>query len=252
MQLSVVIITFNEEDNIRACLESVKWADEIVVVDSNSIDKTIEICREYTDKVYVEEWRGYGRQKNLAIERASHPWILNIDADERVTTELKIEMAGVLGKDRGEIDGYYMPRKNFFLGRWIRYCGWYPDYNLRLFRNGKGFFNEREVHESLKIEGKTAYLMHPIEHYTYRSISEYLQRMDRYSGLAAQEMFRAGRRAGFLDLLIRPELTFLKMYLLKMGFLEGYRGLILSCLYTAYTFSKYARLWEMGEVKDEP
>lgn len=244
--LSVVIITLNEEENIGGCLQSVAWADEIVVVDSGSTDRTVDICRKYTDKVFVEGWKGYGRQKNLAIERVKGGWILNVDADERVTPGLREEIEDVLRGKRSGYDGFYIPRKNFFMGRWIKRCGWYPDYTLRLFKKGKGCFNERKVHEAVRVEGDTGYLKHPLEHYTYKGVSDYLRRMERYSSLAAEEMLKEGKKTGLFDLLIRPGLTFLKMYLLKLGFLEGYRGLILSGLYASYTFSKYARLWEMG------
>lgn len=247
-ELSVTIITLNEEGNIRECLESVKWADEIVVSDSGSTDRTIDICREYGAKVFQDEWLGFGRQKNLCIERASNDWILNIDADEMVTPLLREEIERVL-EDRGGCDGFYIPRKSFFLGRWIRHCGWYPDYNLRLFKKGKGRFNEREVHEAVELNGRVGYLGNPLEHYTYKSISDFLERMDRYSTLSAKEMFKEGKRVGLFDILFRPELTFFKMYILKRGFLEGYRGLILSGLYASYTLSKYVKLWEMSRKK---
>lgn len=244
--LSVTIITLNEEENIRDCLESVKWADEIVVLDSYSSDKTTDICKEYTDKVHSErEWHGFGRQKNLCIEKAKGPWILNIDADERVTPELRKEIEGILSGKQENLNGFYIPRKSFFIGKWIRYCGWYPDYNLRLFRKDKGRFSERLVHESVELKGKTGHLKNPLEHYTYKSISDYLLRTDKYSRLAAKEMFNNGKKGNYFDILLRPLATFLKMFILKRGFLEGYRGLILSCLYASYTLSKYAKLWEM-------
>jgi glycosyltransferase involved in cell wall biosynthesis len=249
-KLSVTIITLNEEENIRDCLESVKWADEIIVSDSGSTDKTVDICKEYGAKVFNDNWLGFGKQKNLCTERTRYNWILNIDADERITPGLKNEIEHILNKTSPDaskkIDGYYMPRKSFFLGKWVKRCGWYPDYNLRLFRKDKGSFNERDVHEAVELNGKAGYLKNPIEHHTYKSISDYLKRMNRYSTLAAKEMLKNGKRAGLHDLLFRPELTFMKMYFLKRGFLEGYRGLILSVLYACYTFSKYAKLWEMS------
>ncbi len=247
-KLSVTVITFNEEKNIRGCLESVRWADELVVVDSGSSDSTLDICREYTDRLFTEAWRGYGRQKNLAADKAANPWILNIDADERVTKGLKQEIEGLFEKGT-ELDGFYMPRKSFFLGKWIKHGGWYPDYNLRLFKKGKGRFVERDVHETVELDGRAGYLKKPIEHYTYNSISDYLLRMDRYSTLAAGELKKKGRSINISDIIIRPHATFLKMYILKKGFLDGYRGLILSALYSAYTLSKYIKLWEM-EGKD--
>jgi glycosyltransferase involved in cell wall biosynthesis len=242
--LSVTIITLNEEQNIRACLESVRWADEIVVCDSGSQDKTLEICREFTDQIYVDEWRGFGAHKNLCLDRTSHPWILSLDADERVTAGLRRAIEGILAGSEAA-DGYWFPRQNYFLGRWMRSSGWYPDHVLRLFRRAKGRFKERAVHESVVVDGRVEYLQEPLEHHTYRTISDYLKRMDRYSGLAAEELNRAGRRAGPADLLLRPPLTFLRMYLLRGGIREGGHGLVLAGLYACYTFAKYAMLWEM-------
>ncbi|HYL81540.1 MAG TPA: glycosyltransferase family 2 protein [Candidatus Acidoferrum sp.] len=242
--LSVTIISLNEEQNIRACLESVQWADEIVVCDSGSRDKTLEICREYTDRVFVDAWRGFGAHKNLCLDRTSHPWILSLDADERVTAGLRRAIQAILAGN-GAADGYYVPRQNFFLGRWMRSSGWYPDHVLRLFKKARGRFKERAVHESVEVDGKVEYLQEPLEHHTYRTISDYLERMDRYSGLAAEELHRAGRRAGLPDLLLRPPFTFLRMYLLRGGFREGWHGLVLAGLYACYTFAKYAKLWDM-------
>ncbi|MBI5874720.1 MAG: glycosyltransferase family 2 protein [Deltaproteobacteria bacterium] len=242
-KISVTIITLNEEANIRACLESVQWADEILVSDSGSSDKTVQICKDYGAKVFVDQWQGFGKQKNLIAGRAKNNWIFNIDADERVTPELRKEIEAVL--NNGGCDGYFIPRKNFFGDRWIRYCGWYPDYNLRLYKKDKGRFNERDVHEAVGIEGKTGYLKNPLEHYTYRDVSDYLKRMDRYSTLAAEGMLKNGKSAGLVDLTLRPCFTFFKMFLLQKGFLEGYSGVMLSGLYAAYTFSKYAKLMEM-------
>ena len=242
-KISVTIITLNEEENIRACLESVKWADEILVSDSGSSDRTVEICRAFGAKVFIDEWFGFGRQKNLTAGRTRNNWILNIDADERVTFELREEIEEAL--KRNDCAGYKTPRKNFFGGRWIRHCGWYPDYNLRLYRKNAGGFNERAVHEAVQVDGNVGYLKNPLEHYTYRDISDYLKRMDRYSTLAAEEMFKNDRTIGSADLLLRPVFTFLKMFVLQKGFMDGYAGLILSCLYSSYTFSKYAKLWEM-------
>jgi glycosyltransferase involved in cell wall biosynthesis len=243
-QLSATIITYNEEKNIRDCLESLTWTDEIIVVDSFSTDRTLEICQEYTDRIYRERWKGYARQKNSALEKVSFPWILSIDADERVTPELKEEIAGIL-EDADKVDGYYLPRRNFFLGRWIRHGGWYPDYTVRLFKKGKGRFVPRKVHESAVISGTTGYLKNPLEHYTYKSVSEFLKRMDRYSTLSAREYFERGRRASPVRILVAPLLTFVRMYIIQRGFLDGYLGFLLSVLYSYYTLTKYAKLKEL-------
>jgi len=243
-KISVAIITKDEEANIRECLESVKWVDEIVVVDNESTDQTRQICQSYQAQVFREQWQGFSRQKNSAIEKTRNEWVLSLDADERVTPELRREIEQVLERDPA-VDGYYIPRKNFFLGRWIRYGGWYPDFNLRLFRKRLGRFRQREVHERVEIQGQVGYLKHPLLHITYRSLGEYFERMNRYSTLAAQEMFREGRSFRFRDAFFRPPFTFLQMYLLRAGFLEGYFGFLLAGLYSFYTFAKYSKLKEL-------
>jgi glycosyltransferase involved in cell wall biosynthesis len=245
-KISVAIITQNEERNIRDCLESVKWADEIVVVDNGSNDGTLKICQEYRARIYQEDWKGYSAQKNSAIEKTANEWVLSLDADERVGPELRREMENAL-QENSPVDGYWIARKNYFLGRWVRYCGWYPDRNLRLFRKSRGHFIERAVHEKVVVQGKTATLHHPLVHDTYRSLSDFLIRSDRYSTLAAGEMRRQGRKYRLGDVFFRPPLTFLQMYLLRAGFLEGYRGFLLSVLYSYYTFAKYAKLKELAQ-----
>jgi len=241
--VSVAIITKNEEANIGDCLESVKWADEIIVVDSGSDDGTADICERYGVRFYTEPWKGFSAQKNSAIEKATKGWILSLDADERVTPELREEITALCESELAK-DGFFIPRKNFFLGRWIRHCGWYPDYTLRLIRRGKGSFGDREVHESLSVRGDTGYLKHPMEHYTYKTISDYLKRLDRYSTLAARELLKEKRRYGVHHTVFRPLYTFFHMYIIRLGFLDGYFGFMLSILYSFYTFSKYIKLRE--------
>jgi glycosyltransferase involved in cell wall biosynthesis len=245
-KISVAIITKNEEQNIRECLESVRWADEIVVVDNGSTDQTRQICQEFQARVYLEEWKGFPRQKNSAIEKTRNEWVFSLDADERVTPDLRQEIASTLENDPS-MDGYYIARKNYFLGHWIKQCGWYPDYNLRLFRKSRGRFLEREVHERVEIQGKVGYLKNPMEHRTYRSLSDFWERLDRYSGLAAQEMFRGEKRYRFIDLFFHPPCAFLQMYFIRLGFMEGYLGFLLSILYSFYTFAKYSKLKELQD-----
>ncbi|MBI1913003.1 MAG: glycosyltransferase family 2 protein [Deltaproteobacteria bacterium] len=242
-KISVTIIVLNEESNIRDCLESVKWADEILVSDSGSTDRTVEICREYGATVFNDLWLGFGRQKNLVGDRAKNLWVLNIDADERITPELRVEIETALEKT--DKAGFYIPRKNYFGDRWIRHCGWYPDYNLRLYRKDTGRFVDRYVHEAVAVNGPKAHLKNPMVHRTYKDVSDYLARMQKYSTLAAEEMLNSGKNAGFLDIIFRPPFTFFKMFILKRGFLEGTAGVILSILYSSYTLAKYAKLWEM-------
>ncbi len=239
---SIAIVTKNEESNIKDALESVKDAAEIIIIDSFSTDKTVEICKNYTEKVFIKEWQGYAKQKQMAVDLAGCQWVLVLDADERVTPELKTEIIEAIKGDRH--NGFYIPRKNHFIGRWIKYSGWWPDYTLRLFKKDLGRFEEREVHEKVAVKGSVAYLKNPLAHYTYTSIADYIKRMDVYSLLASKELRKGGFRATLPDLLFRPGFTFIKMFFFRLGFLDGMHGLILAVLYSYYTFLKYAKTWE--------
>lgn len=250
-RLSVIIITYNEEENIKHCLESVQWSDEIIIVDSFSNDKTVEIAKEFTSKVFQNKWTNFSQQKNLALGKTSSEWVLNIDADERATPELKEEILTILNSEFQSFDGYYIPRRNHYLGRWIRHCGWYPDYKLRLFQRGKGRFNERMVHESVVVEGRKGYLKSCLNHYSYKNLSDHLRRIDKFTSLAAEEMFTNGKRAGVFDLLFRPLTRFIKMYLIKKGYLDGIYGLIVSIIGGFYVFTKYLKLWELLKARKQ-
>ena len=201
-RLSVVIITLNEEKNITDCLESVKWADEIIVVDSGSQDKTVEICKRYTQFIYDVRWQGFGKQKNASVDLAHYDWILNVDADERVTPELKDEIQ-VLLKQKIDFQGYFISRKSYFGKRLILNCGWFPDYSIRFFNKQAGRFNEVQVHESVQIKGKTGYLKNSLIHYTYKNISDFLIRMNRYSTLAADDLFASKTKWAVLKMIFR-------------------------------------------------
>jgi glycosyltransferase involved in cell wall biosynthesis len=241
--VSIVIVTKNEEANIEAALDSVKDAAEIVVIDSFSSDRTVEICRKYTNKVFRKEWEGYAKQKQAAVGLAVSPWVFILDADERFTPELKAEVISAIKENSH--DGFYVPRKNFFMGRWIRHGGWRPDYTLRLFRKNAGRVEDREVHEKVIVNGSVSYLKNPLVHYTYNSVSDYLKRMDSYSTLAAKELKKTGVAPNVLNFLIRPLATFIKMFFFRLGFLDGRYGLVLAVLYSYYTFLKYAKTWEL-------
>lgn len=250
--VSVVIVTKNEERNIRDALESVKDFEDIVVVDSFSEDRTVEICREYRGKVFQQEWQGYARQKQTAVNYAEKPWVLIIDADERVTPDLKEEIFHLFNHLPSPIStpyhGFYIPRKNFFLGKWIKYGGWWPDYTIRLFRKDSACVEEREVHEKVIVKGPVGCLKSPMEHYTYRSISEYIKKMDNYSTLAARDIIskESQSKASLLfRMIIRPAFTFLRMFFLKQGLRDGIYGFIIAVLYSFYTFLKYLKAWEM-------
>lgn len=247
-RLSVAIITLNEEERLRACLEGVAWVDEIVVVDAGSSDKTAEIAREFTDRVLFHAWEGYAAQKNYALTQCGHPWLLSLDADELVSPELRAEIEAVLEHD-GPADGYEIPRKNFFLGRFIRHGTWYPDYQLRLFRRGRGAFQPASVHESVRVDGRTTRLRAPLIHQSYRSIEEFVARANRYSTLAAEELAARGQGGRWGDLLLRPAWRFFSMYLLHRGFLDGWRGLLLAALYAHYVFLRAAKAREAASRK---
>jgi len=243
LRLSVALVTRNEEDRLRACLESVVWADEIVVVDAESEDKTVAIAQEFTDRVVVRPWPGYAAQKNTALDLATGDWVLSLDADEVVSPELRAEIARVLAAD-GPADGYTVPRRNIFWGRWVRHGGLYPDRQLRFFRRGRGRFVARAVHESVRVEGRVEPADGHLEHRSYRDVSDFLARADRYSTLAAEEAVAQGRRARVSDLLLRPLGRFLAMYVVQGGFLDGWRGFLLATLYAYYVLIRSAKIWE--------
>ncbi len=242
-RLSVAVITWNEEERLRACLESVAWANEIIVVDAESTDKTVQLAREFTDRIWVRPWPGFVAQKNFALDQAAGEWVLSLDADEQVTPDLRREIEVVLAQD-GPCDGYAIPRKNFFWGAWVRHGRLYPDYQRRLFRRGRGRFLERLVHESVEIQGTVGRFDSPLLHHSYRNLDEFLQRSNRYSTLAAEEWTRRGVRVGPTDLIFRPLGRFLSMYLLHLGFLDGWRGFLLAGLYAHYVFLRTAKVWE--------
>ncbi len=236
------MVTYNEEENLGQALESARDADEIVVVDAFSTDRTVEIARAYTERVYQQHWRGFSVQKQSAIDHAEGEWILLLDADERLTAELREEIREAIngtGKD-----GFYLPRKNYFLGRWIRHGGWWPDLTLRLFRNGRGAVKAREVHERIEVDGPVGRLKNPLLHYTYHSLEQFIRKMNNYSTLSAREMASAGKTFNLKGLLLNPPATFFRMYLLRQGFRDGLHGLVLAILYSYYSFLKYAKLWE--------
>ena len=246
--LSVTIITWNEEGHLRESLESVAWAREIVVVDSGSSDKTMEIAREFTDKILFHPWAGYAAQKNYAVAQATSPWILSLDADEVVSPELRGEIQCVLAHD-GPGDGYFIPRNNLFLGRFLRHGGLYPDLQLRLFRRGRGAFRQTRVHEVVEVDGPVGSLRAPLIHESYRSIGDFVARADRYSTLAAEQALEQGRTGRLTTCLLRPLGRFASMYLLRRGFLDGGHGLLVAVLYSYYVFLREAKLWEFTRLR---
>jgi glycosyltransferase involved in cell wall biosynthesis len=247
-QLSVAIITYNEEGNIQATLESVKWANDIVVVDAGSTDRTVDIARLYTDRVVVRPWPGYVAQKNFAVDQTYHEWVLCLDADERLSPALQEEIQRLCTTDI-PADAYYIPRRAYFLERWIAHSGWYPDYKIRLFRKTRGRWQGGEVHESVHVTGTVRYLQGDLWHYTYCDLAHNMRTINRYSTFGAQKLAAAGKRARWYDLTLRPTLTFLKKYLLRQGFRDGYQGLFIAVLTAYANFAKYAKLWELQQTR---
>lgn len=254
--VSVALITKNEEANLRRTLESVLWAGEIVVVDSGSTDRTAEIAREFGAKFLAEPWHGFGAQKNLAIAQCTGEWVLALDADEEVSPELAQEIQALLAgtPDR---EAYFLPRRNFFLGRWIRHGGYWPDQKLRLFRRGSAQFEERPVHETMRCSGATGRLRGHLLHHAYPTLESYLEHMNRYSTLGAGQALAKGKSSrGFLPFLwnvcLNPGATFLYNYVLRGGFLDGREGLLLHLYHSAYVSWKYAKAWEQGGASAAP
>ena len=239
--VSVAIVTKDEEKNIREAIESVKDFEDIVVVDAFSTDHTVQICREYGARVFQEEWKGYAKQKQAAVDLANKEWVLILDADERVTPELKREIIEGIGEKR--YSGFYLPRKSFFLGRWMRHSGWWPDYILRLFRKDVASIEPREVHEKVVVDGPVGYLKGALEHYTYRTISDYVRKMENYSALSAKELVNK-KDTPLISMMVNPLFVFIKMFFLRQGFRDGIHGFILAGLYSFYTFLKYVKIWE--------
>jgi glycosyltransferase involved in cell wall biosynthesis len=242
-RLSVVVVTLNEERNIVDCLRSAPFADEIVVLDSRSEDRTVELARDFTDKVYLTDFEGYGKLKREAVEKATGDWILSIDADERVTPDLAEEILAAVRADDG-CAGYLIPRKTQFLGRWMVHGGWYPGHVLRLFRRDVGEFTDSLVHEYVSIRGRVGRLRSDLLHFSDPDLRHYLRKLDKFTSLSADELLQAGRKVGLLDLTLRPLFTFLKMYVLRRGFLDGIHGLILGLLSSVHVLVKYAKLWD--------
>jgi (heptosyl)LPS beta-1,4-glucosyltransferase len=245
VKLTVTVITRNEASNLEGALQSVQWADEIVVVDSRSTDDTAEIARRHGARVEIEEWKGYSAQRNYAAAIASHDWILALDADERVPPDLAAEIQATM-RQGPAARGYRMPRVSHYLGRWIKGTDWYPDYQLRLYDRRAGQFNGRRVHESVELaDGKPGTLRHDLQHYPYRDISDHVTSIDHYTTLAAEEWFASGRRTNPLDVVLHPPAAFLRNYVLRGGFRDGTAGFLISVLNSYYVFLKILKLWEL-------
>jgi len=246
--IAAVVITKNEERNIAACLESLKWVDELIVVDAESADQTVELAKAYTARVHVRPWPGYGPQKNFAMAQATADWVLIVDADERVTDELREEIQALLQKP-GPAIAYRIPRRNFYYGCWIQGAGQYPDPQLRLVRRGHGRYNDLPVHEHLEVDGPTGDLRGHLDHLTHPTVASHEMKIERYSSLAAEERIRNSKpEAAWYHLIFNPGWTFVKFYLLRGGFKDGLPGFVVSGFSAAHVLLKYAKLWERAHV----
>lgn len=242
--VSAVVIALNEEHRIVPCLESLSWADEIVVVDSGSVDGTVSLATKYTDRVFTIPWKGFGPQKQAAVDLAAHDVVFNADCDERVTPELADEIQAILSGDE-MLPGYTVPRRTFLGGKEIRHCGWYPDRTVRLFDRRKARFSDDIVHERVVVSGRTGDCRHHMLHDSFSGVSDLLAKLQRYGDLGARQMYERGRRWRLSDLMLRPAYAFLKTYILKRGFLDGYEGWLISKTTAFLTFTKYAKLRDL-------
>ena len=243
--VSAIVVCFNEEDRLEDCLKSVFWCDEIVVVDSFSTDGTPEIARRYATRFEQREWAGYRDQKAYAHSLATQKWVLLIDSDERVTENLHKEMLQAMAADQGEFAAYAIPRLVYYLGRWWRRGGWYPDYDVRLFRRDRATWGGLDPHEKIIVDGKVRRLQHPLHHYSYRSIDDHINRINRFTTISSAELSKAGGRWRLSDALLRPAVRFFRSYILKRGFMEGFAGFYVALTAAVYVFLKYAKLWEL-------
>jgi len=246
-KISVIIITKDEADNIRDCLESVAWADEIIVVDSGSNDATVEICRELGVQVHEHDWPGFGIQKNRALSYATHEWVFAIDADERVTPELRLQLIKAIEEDSE--DGFCVPRLSQFCGRFIRHSGWYPDYVLRLFRRTKGRFSDDMVHERVILEGHAGRLTNPLLHYSYKNEADVRRKTEQYARAGALQMLKNGKTVSLADAPLRAGWAFIRTYFLRMGFLDGNAGFNIALMNARTTYLKYNQLKALNSAK---
>jgi glycosyltransferase involved in cell wall biosynthesis len=243
--VSAIVVCFNQEQNIGNCLESVRWCDEIVVVDSFSTDGTPEICRRYTDRFIQRAWAGYRDQKAYAHSQATKDWVLLVDSDERVTAELQKEIVDALARDNGRYAGYAVPRLVNYLARWWWRGGWYPDYDVRLFRRERATWGGSDPHEKIIVDGPVRRLRHPLQHYSYKNIEDHIERINRFTSISSRELKKEGGRWRLRDALLRPAVRFFRSYVIKRGFMEGFAGFYVALTAAVYVFLKYAKLWEI-------
>jgi glycosyltransferase involved in cell wall biosynthesis len=244
-KLSCIIITYNEEENIRRCLEALCWCDEIVIADSGSTDETLKICNEFGCKIFNKEFNGFGEFKQFAVSKVSNDWVLSIDSDEVVTEELKNEIISELGNDNIEPAGFYIPRSLFFLGKRFKYGKESKEYYLRLFNKNFGSFTQDRVHEKVLVEGKTVHLYSPMLHYSYNSLHQYFEKFNKYTTQAAEQLFEKGKKRSLFLTIIGFPLYFFKNYILNRNFLNGWQGFLWALFSSWYPVVKYAKLWAL-------
>ncbi len=245
MSLGCAIIAYNEEKNIEKTLQGVSFCDEIVVVDSGSSDNTVQIAKKYTDKVYYQEWLGYGKQKNFAISRLNTDWVLSIDADEVVGKKLAAEIKTTIRNTKQE--AFLINIQLVFMGKKLRFGGTYPDYHLRLFKKGSFFFDESDIHEGIQTDRKAIKLKNTILHYSYDSLQDYLQKFNSYTTLIAQKHKQNGKRVSKIFPFLRMSFEFFKRFILMGAFLDGYEGSVYALMSSFYVFVKYAKLIELNQ-----
>ncbi len=240
-KLSVIVITKNEEKNIRACLESVRQADEIVVVDAESTDRTRAICHEFTDKIYIRAWDGFAAQKQFALDQATHEWVLSLDADERVRPELWQEIL-ILLKGGTDFDGFRIARRSYFMGKWMRYGGWYPGYQVRLFRRNRTGVSSARVHEGFLVEGRIGTLTQDLDHFSHPTLFHSLEKLNRYSTLEALDRLDR-KRVRPIHFITHPLSAFLHKFIVQRAFLDGFYGFLLSWISALVKMALYMKIW---------
>ena len=245
--ISAVVICTNEEKNIEECVKSILWADEIIIIDGGSTDNTRGLASKYTDKIYENKWRGYAEQRKFSLTKVNCEWVFALDADERCTEELSKEIREAVNES--SYSGYKMPRKSFFLGKWVKHCGWYPDYKLRLFKLKEVSLSDKLVHEEYILKGEAGALKSDILHYTVTSITGFMEKVNHYSTLSAKEKANK-KNVSLFYLLIRPPFSFFREYILRGGFLDGIHGLMVSYFNMITSMLTYMKIWQIRNEKD--
>ncbi len=253
--LSIILITLNEERNIPRCLGSIRFSrkvfpqQEIILVDAESTDKTVGLSRKYGAKVHVRRWKGYTDQKNWALAQAKGDWILSLDADEELTPQLNAEIEKTLASAPDNVNGYWIARKTFFLNKWMRYCGWWPDFQLRIVRQGKSYNTDEPLHAGLEVGGETRQMNEPMHHYPVETVHQYLEKINRYSALDVMAMKPKKKKYWPYYLTVAPFMTFIRTFISRKGYKDGWHGFVLCGLDMFHDFSRYAKLWEKEILK---